>query len=92
MSSRGKSDSSSVKISPVITKLSYRRKVSVHFGVSKYTYWGTLKNAAGDATALAERFQLALNFDQSTVILDEEVTKERIETVFKDLSKCSRSD
>ena len=72
--------------------LRYRRKVSVHFGVANYLHWATLKNGASDARTLAERFQHALDFDQSEVILDEAVTKTRIEQVFMDLAACHADD
>ena len=89
MSSRGAKNS---QVLPVQRGLNYRRKVSVHFGVSAYQHWPSLNNGASDATDLANRFKIALNFDQQIVVLNEEVTKERIETVFRDLSKCHADD
>ena len=83
---------SKTKVVPAPVRLCYGRKISVHFGVRKYKHWDELPNGASDASALAERFENALHFDEAHVFLDGEVTQARIKQVFRDLIDCGVRD
>ena len=72
--------------------VTYRRKISVHFGISQYKHWSKLNNTVRDAEALAERFRDVLEFDESVLVTEDNVTKAGVEKVFAKLSKCEQSD
>eukprot|EP00946_MAST-07B_sp_MAST-7B-sp1_P005319 g5319.t1 len=74
-------------------KIGYRRKVSLHIGVSAYCNgWNPLKNATRDALALQQRFRDVLGFDDTHTLLDAEVTKEGIQRAFQKLAECPQDD
>ena len=84
----GKPNSSAAAGAPP-KKIGYRRKVSLHIGVSKYTNgWNPLKNGTGDALALQKRFRDVLGFDDTYTLLDAQVTKEGIQQAFQKLADC----
>ena len=81
----------SAKVSTIAdTSCCYTQKVSVHFGINEYKHWPNLGNAVNDAETTRKRFEEVLKFDSSTVVLNEEVTADRIAHEFEELSKIDK--
>ena len=55
-------------------KIGYRKKFSLHFGISTFEHWDDLPNGARDAQTMATRFKDILGFDHSEVVLNGDVT------------------
>ena len=71
--------------------LGYRKKWIITFGINKYSHWTKLKNAQNDSKAVLSSF-LKYGF-QGKNYINEQVTKTKIEQVFKnDLSEKAHVD
>lgn len=71
--------------------LGYRKKWIVTFGINNYVHWNRLKNAQHDSKEVLKSF-LRYGFEGNNYI-NEQVTKTRIEQVFKnDLSEKAHVD
>jgi len=71
--------------------LGYRKKWIVTFGINDYVHWNRLKNAQNDSKEVLKSF-LKYGFEGNNYI-NEQVTKTRIEQVFKnDLSEKANVD
>ncbi|VVU95450.1 Caspase domain [seawater metagenome] len=90
---RGLKKSTCRKITPIIKKLQYRKKILISFGIVDYENWPRLKNALNDANALGKFAKEKLKFDIIYIYHNENVTKSSIEKIIThDLYKISNED
>ena len=87
-----RSDCKSPEQTTTIKKyLGYRKKWIVTFGINNYVHWNRLKNAQHDSKEVLKSF-LRYGFEGNNYV-NEQVTKTRIEQVFKnDLSEKAHVD